>query len=170
MLEHCCGDLFSHKSRSEVGYWCWAIRPGSQSVFQFIPKVFICQTQNRPSDYQIVKRDSSLQTTRFYCSRVQWHWALHHSSRRLALSMVILGLCAAARPWKHISWSSQWTLLNSSCADVASRGSLELGSECCKRGQKICSNILHTHECTHKQSFLMKMWKIGGYRVLERNS
>jgi hypothetical protein len=24
---------------SEVGHGCWAIRPGSQSVFQFIPKV-----------------------------------------------------------------------------------------------------------------------------------
>ena len=42
MLEHCCGDFlpFSHKSISEVGHWCWAIRPGSQSAFQFIPKVF----------------------------------------------------------------------------------------------------------------------------------
>ena len=42
MLEHCCGDLlpFSHRSISEVGHWCWAIRPGSQSAFQFIPKVF----------------------------------------------------------------------------------------------------------------------------------
>ena len=35
MLEHCCGDLlpFSHKNISEV-------EPGSQSAFQFIPKVF----------------------------------------------------------------------------------------------------------------------------------
>ena len=32
--------LFSHKSISEVGHWCWVIRPGSQLVFQFIPKVF----------------------------------------------------------------------------------------------------------------------------------
>ena len=41
MLEHCCGDLLpiSHKSISGVGHWCWAIRPGSQSAFQFIPKV-----------------------------------------------------------------------------------------------------------------------------------
>uniref|UniRef100_A0A4W5MM73 Family with sequence similarity 180 member A n=1 Tax=Hucho hucho TaxID=62062 RepID=A0A4W5MM73_9TELE len=46
----------------------------------------------RPSDCQMVKRDSSLQRTRFYCSRVQWRQALHHSSRRLALRMVILGL------------------------------------------------------------------------------
>ena len=36
------GDLlpFSHKSISEVRHWCWTIMPGSQSVFQFIPKVF----------------------------------------------------------------------------------------------------------------------------------
>jgi hypothetical protein len=41
-LEHCCGDLlpFSNKSISEVGHWCWAIRPSSQSAFQFIQKVF----------------------------------------------------------------------------------------------------------------------------------
>ena len=42
MLEHCCRDLipFSHKRISEVGHWCWAIRSGSQSAFQFILKVF----------------------------------------------------------------------------------------------------------------------------------
>jgi hypothetical protein len=55
-------------------------------------------------------RDSSLQRTHFHCSRVQWWRALHHSSRRLALGMVILGLCAAARPWKPISWSS-WRIV-----------------------------------------------------------
>jgi hypothetical protein len=40
MLEHCCGDLlpFSNQSIREVGHWCWAIRPGSQSAFHFIPK------------------------------------------------------------------------------------------------------------------------------------
>ena len=27
-------------SISEVRHWCWPITPGSQSVFQFIPKVF----------------------------------------------------------------------------------------------------------------------------------
>ena len=42
MLEHCCGDLlpFSHKSICEVGHGCWAIKAGSQSTFQFIPKMF----------------------------------------------------------------------------------------------------------------------------------
>jgi hypothetical protein len=35
---HFCCD--SHKSISEFGHWCWAIRHGSQSAFQFIPKVF----------------------------------------------------------------------------------------------------------------------------------
>ena len=42
MLENCWEDLLplSHKSISEVGHWCWAFRPGSRSVFQFIPKVF----------------------------------------------------------------------------------------------------------------------------------
>ena len=42
MLEHCCRDLlpFSHKSISEVRHLFWAIRPGSQSEFQLISKVF----------------------------------------------------------------------------------------------------------------------------------
>ena len=53
----------------------------------------------------MVKRGSSLHMMHFHCSRVQWKRALHHSSRRLALCMVFLGLCAAARPWKPISRS-----------------------------------------------------------------
>uniref|UniRef100_A0A674CPL3 adenylate cyclase n=1 Tax=Salmo trutta TaxID=8032 RepID=A0A674CPL3_SALTR len=53
----------------------------------------IRQTQIRPSDCQMVKRDLSLQRTCFHCSRVQC----------LALRMVILGLCAAAQPWIPIS-------------------------------------------------------------------
>ena len=73
----------------------------------------ICQTQINLSDCQMVKRDSSFQRTRFHCSRVQWLQALHHCSQCLALRMVILGLCAA----------------------IAPRGSLELGIECCNRGQ-----------------------------------
>ena len=55
-------------------------------------------TQICPLDCQILKRDSSLQRTCFHCYRVQWRRALYHSSRRLALRMVILGLCAAAQP------------------------------------------------------------------------
>ena len=58
-----------------------------------------------------VKWDSSLQTTRFHCYRVQWRRTLHHSSRRLALHMMILGLCAAAWPLKPISWSSWRTVI-----------------------------------------------------------
>jgi hypothetical protein len=57
----------------------------------------------------MVKRDSSLQRTHFHCSRVQWRWALHHSSQR----MVIFCLCVAAGPWKPISWNSQLTVWNS---------------------------------------------------------
>jgi hypothetical protein len=62
-------------------------------------------------DCQMVKRDSSLQRKCFHCSRVQWRWALYHSSRRFTLHMLILGLCAAARPWKPISRSSRWTVI-----------------------------------------------------------
>jgi hypothetical protein len=78
----------------------------------------------------MLKRDSSLQNSLFNYSRVQWLWALHQSSQHLALRMVILGLSASALPWKPISWSSQRSV---SC--VASRGSLELGSECCNWGR-----------------------------------
>ena len=72
------------------------------------------------------RSDSSIQRTRFYCSGVQWRQASHHSSRSLALRLVISDLCAAARPWTP-----------KYCADFVSRGSLELCSECCNRGQTI---------------------------------
>ena len=48
----------------------------------------------------MVKGDSSLQRTRFHCS-----------SRCLELRMVILGLCAADRPWKPILWSASMSVL-----------------------------------------------------------
>lgn len=40
-VEPCCKDSlpFSHKSMSEVQYWCWLIMSGSKWVVQFIPKV-----------------------------------------------------------------------------------------------------------------------------------
>lgn len=42
----CCRDLipFSPMSISEVIYWCWAVKPGSQSALQLIPKVFVQTT------------------------------------------------------------------------------------------------------------------------------
>ena len=39
------------------------------------------------------------------------NWLYTTPAKRLALRMVILGLCAAARSWKPISWSSQQTVL-----------------------------------------------------------
>ena len=60
---------------------------------------------SRPLDCQMLKRDSLLQRM-----GVQWWRALHHSSRLLALRMVILGLCVAARPWMPISWHSRRTV------------------------------------------------------------
>ena len=71
----------------------------------------IRQTQISPSNCQMVWCDSSLQRMRFRCSRVQWRRALHHSHLRLVLRIVILCLCAVARPWKPISWSFQRTVL-----------------------------------------------------------
>ncbi len=68
------------------------------------------QTQTRPSDCQMEKRDSSLQRTRLHCSRVQWWRALHHGIPRFALHLVTYGLDAAARPWKPIPWSSLCTV------------------------------------------------------------
>lgn len=42
MWKLCCRDLLSvtRKGISEVGHWCWLIRPGPQSAFQFIPLGF----------------------------------------------------------------------------------------------------------------------------------
>ena len=60
------------------------------------------QTQTRPSDCQMEKRDSSLQRTRLHCSRVQWQCALHHCIRRFALHLLIYSLDATAWPWKPI--------------------------------------------------------------------
>ena len=56
--------------------------------------------------------------------------ALHHSSWRLALHMH-LGLCAAPRPWKPISWSSWQTVL---VLTLLPEAVLELGDECFNRG------------------------------------
>ena len=69
------------------------------------------KTQICLSDCQMVKRDSSLQRTLFHCSRVQCRQGLHHSSRLLALCVVILGLCVAAWPWKPILWISRQTVI-----------------------------------------------------------
>ena len=55
------------------------------------------QTQTRPSDCQMEKRDSSLQRTRLHCSRVQWRHVLHHCIRCFTLHLVMYGLDAAAR-------------------------------------------------------------------------
>ncbi|XP_051528965.1 uncharacterized protein LOC127426291 [Myxocyprinus asiaticus] len=60
------------------------------------------QTQTRPSDCQMEKRELSLQRMRLHCSRVQWRRALHHCIRRFVLHLVMYGLDAAARPWKPI--------------------------------------------------------------------
>ena len=54
------------------------------------------QTQARPSDCQMEKRDLSLRITHLHCSRVQWQRALHHCIRRFALHLLMYGLDAAA--------------------------------------------------------------------------
>ena len=74
----------------------------------------IRQPQICPLDCQMVKRDSSLQTTHYHCSGVQCRQALHHSSQR----MVMLGGRSAME--------THFTKLptNSSCSDIASRGSV----------------------------------------------
>ena len=64
MLGHCCEDLiaFSHKSLSEVRYWCCIISSGSQTALQLIPKVL----ESAPS----------LQRTPFH-STAQHLWTLY---------------------------------------------------------------------------------------------
>jgi hypothetical protein len=56
-------------------------------------------------------------------SRVQWRRVLQHSSQ--CLGMVILGLCGCSAMDTHF----MKILTNSYCADVASRGRLDLGSD-----------------------------------------
>ena len=83
------------------------------------------QSQTRPSDCQMEKRDSSLQRTRLHCSRVQWWRALHHCIQRFALHLLMYSLDAAARPWKPIPWSS----LHCSWANLKATWSLEVCSD-----------------------------------------
>jgi hypothetical protein len=80
----------------------------------------------------MVKRDSTFQRMRFHCSWVQWRRYLHHLHHPDGCITHGDLRHVAARPLKPISWSSRYY-----CADVASRGSLELGSECCNWGQTI---------------------------------
>ena len=46
-------------------------------------------------------------------------------------------------------------LTNSSCAEVVSRGSLELGSECCNRGQTIFTHYVLQHLVVPKPLLLL---------------
>ena len=48
---------------------------------------------------------------------LQWWRASHPSSRSLVLCMLILDLCAAARPWKPISWSSRGSVVSVATED-----------------------------------------------------
>jgi hypothetical protein len=100
----------------------------------------IRQTQICPSECQMVKCDSSLQRTRFHW--VQWRRVSHHISRQLALCIVISGLCAAAWPRKPISRSSRLTVF---VLTLLPRGSLELASEYCNRGQTIVTRYVLQH-------------------------
>ena len=70
--------------------------------------------------------DSSLQTTRFHCfTPLQPTLGIAHGDLRLA--------CGCSAMETHFMKLPT----HSSCADVASRGSLEHGSECCNPGQMI---------------------------------
>lgn len=81
----------------------------------------IHQTQSSPSDYWGRKAWVITPETTF--PLFGFSRALHHSGQRLALRIVILGLCAAVCPWKPIPWSPHSTVLL-----------LMLLPECCNRG------------------------------------
>jgi hypothetical protein len=67
----------------------------------------------------MVKRDSSLQRTRFHYSRVQWWRDLYHSSRGLALRIGDLRLvCGCSAMETHFMKLP----MNSSCTDITFRG------------------------------------------------
>ena len=78
MLKHCCRDLlpFSHKSISEVGHWCWVIRPDSHSAFQFIPRVFdrVHWGHGSVQASQVLQHQSQQNISVFTCTGALWCW------------------------------------------------------------------------------------------------
>uniref|UniRef100_A0A8K9UJV1 Phospholipid-transporting ATPase n=1 Tax=Oncorhynchus mykiss TaxID=8022 RepID=A0A8K9UJV1_ONCMY len=63
----------------------------------------------------MVKRDSSLQITRFHCSRVRWRRALHHSSRTLGIAYGdLMRVCGCSATETHFTKLP----MNSYCAEV----------------------------------------------------
>jgi hypothetical protein len=139
MLEHCCGDFHS-ATRALVKLGTDDGRLDKDS-----PRPVSLLHQTLQLALCIGADSGFLASTkpRFVRRTARWWSVIHHSRERvstesnggfyrhLAFHMFILGLCEASRPWKLISWSCRQT----DC--VASRGSLELGSECCNRGQAI---------------------------------
>ena len=168
MLEHCWRDLlpFSHKSISEVGHWCWVIRPGSQSAsvlrFPFIgtkgpnpkhekqhqtiilppPNFPVGTTHSGRQRSPGIRQTQSLRlpdgeawfitpenafpllqspmTASF--TPLQTKFCIAHGNLRLG--------CGCSAMETHFIK----LLTNSSCADIASRNSLEVGSVGCNRG------------------------------------
>lgn len=95
ILEHICGNLcaFSQKSISEVRQWCWMRSPSLDLTFQFILKVFSAvkvMALWRPLEFFHTKHIKSCLYGPWLCS--------HGGTGKVA-----------ARPWKHISWSSWCT-------------------------------------------------------------
>jgi hypothetical protein len=86
------------------------------------------------------ERDSSFQRMCFHCSRVPMAASFTPLRPTLGLAHGDLRLvCDCSAMETHF----MNLLTNSYCADVASRGSLELGSECCSRGQMIFTHYAH---------------------------
>ena len=94
---------------------------------------------------------------RFVCRTARWQSVIHHSRERVSTApesnftplQPTLGIehgdlrlvCGCSAMETH----SMKLLTNSSCAEVASRGSLELSSECCNRGQRIFRRYMLQH-------------------------
>jgi hypothetical protein len=104
-----------------------------------------------PSDCQMVKRDSSLQRMYFHCSSpIVVSFTPLQPTLGIAHDDIWL-VCGCSAMEAHF----MKLLTNRSCADVASRGSLELCSECCNRGQIIFTRYALQHSAV---SFCELVW------------
>ena len=119
-----------------LGRWC---SPG------------IRHTQVLLSECQM-KDDSSLQRMRFHLSRVQWRRALHHSSQRLALRMDFRLVCGCSGMETYFM---KLPTNSSVSVDIASRGCLEISSECSSRAEIWRTDLL---ERCHRH-MTMPLWK-----------
>ena len=151
MLEHCCGDLLPLvRLGTDVGRLCLARSLGwiGMQRRSLVEVRELC----RPVKFFHTDLDKPFLYGPHFCTLNCCHKVGSTESSSLQKTHFQSGAELYTTPadvW-HCAWWSLacvWLLamennfmkvtMNSSCADVASRGSLELGSECYNRGQTI---------------------------------